>query len=89
MFFKIICKNFTKTSATNPISQLRSVVNIEREDFYPFLHPVMQNYLPNLKKKSSSYAIVYPKDITNFLNKQEEQFNDTENNDLFSNINIS
>jgi hypothetical protein len=56
------------------IPKLKSVVNIERSDFYPFLHPVVKGYLPSLKESASSYAKVFPKDIDEFLKKQEMEF---------------
>jgi len=67
---KIFFKQF---SSKIQIPALKSVVNIEREDFYPFFHPVIKTYLHKFKsKKSSSYAIVYPKDISDFLKNQKE-----------------
>lgn len=68
-----------KFSSLNLIPNIKSVVNIEREDFYPFLHPLVKNYLPQLKKKSSTYAKVYPKDIIQFLQDQEKQFENLDN----------
>jgi hypothetical protein len=65
------------------IPKLKSVVNIERHDFYPFLHPIVKGYLPCLKQSAGSYAKIYPKDIEEFLKKQEMEFQNKHNIDVY------
>lgn len=78
--FKNICKRlFTSNNISQPLPKIRSVLNVDREDYYPFLHPIVQGYLPTFKKSQSSYAIVYPKDISDFLKKQEDLLRYTTN----------
>jgi hypothetical protein len=83
--FNFMRKTF---SSLNIIPHIRSVVNIERQDFYPFMHPVVKNYLPKLKSKTSTYAKVFPKDITNFLSEQEKHFQNLENIEVSFYLNI-
>jgi hypothetical protein len=74
----LVRKSFT--SSNNILfPQIKSVINLEREDFYPFLHPIVKGYLPTLRQNSSSYAKVFPKDVNKFLETQAEQFKKDEN----------
>jgi hypothetical protein len=72
-------KNLLKRKFTSLFPHIKSVINIEREDFYPFLHPIVKDYLPTLRQNSSSYAKVFPKDILKFLEGQPNQFKEGEN----------
>ena len=66
-------------SSQSPLSNIKSVFNIERDDYYPFLHPVVGDYLPLLSSSTSTSVIVLPKDLDEFLNKQKEELKDSKN----------
>ncbi len=78
----LVRKSFT-SSNTILFPQIKSVINVEREDFYPFLHPIVKSYLHSLRQNSSSYAKVFPKDLNKFLETQAEQFKKEENIEVF------
>ena len=69
----------TTTDLPNPplLNSIKSVYNIEREDFYPFLHPVVSDYLPLISSSTSTSVIAYPKDLKEFLEKQKEELRDS------------
>ncbi len=62
---------FSKKFVHIHIPKLNSVVNTENETFFPFLNDAITKNIQNFSNDMKTYAIIYPKDLQSFLEKQK------------------
>jgi hypothetical protein len=64
---------FSKKFVHIHLPKINSVVNIENETFFPFLNDTITRNITNLSNNMKTYAIIYPKDLQSFLDRQKTE----------------
>lgn len=59
--------------------KMRSVFNIDKDDFFPFINQSIVSIIGKIEQGNSSYAVVYPNQIAEYLKNQEKEYNTQDN----------
>jgi hypothetical protein len=65
---------------------IRSVINIDKENYIPFVNEKIMSDTKYLKSSSSNYVTIYPKQISEFLLNQGENFKFNPNSEVIKQI---